>query len=170
MRARRTKASDATTISRLISHYAAQGLLLPRSENEIREHLDRFLVLAEKGRVFACLSLEGYGPDLTEIRSLAVDPEARDRGLGARLVEIALAEARRRGIARAFAVTHVPKFFLRRGFTTIPRQSLDEKAERDCRICLKRRSCQLSAVIATVIPEQAALVILNERADSTPAA
>jgi N-acetylglutamate synthase-like GNAT family acetyltransferase len=170
MRTRRARTRDAAAIAQLISHYAGQGLLLPRSEGEIREHLVRFLVLAAKGRVLGCLSLEGYGPRLAEIRSLAVDPESRGRGLGARLVEFALAEARRRGIAQVFAVTHAPEFFLRQGFTATRLQSLDQKVERDCSACPKRRSCRLSAVIATLIPERADLAVLGETAHAIPAA
>ncbi len=170
MKARRARAADAEAIGRLILHYAEQGLLLPRSQSELREHVNHFLVLAEKGRILGCLSLEGYGADLAEIRSLAVDPDTRGRGLGARLVEFALTEARRRGIARVFAVTQAPEFFLRLGFSDVPRQSLDQKVERDCSACSKRRSCRLSAVIATLIPERAALVVLDETADAIPSA
>ncbi len=168
MRARRAKNSDAEAISRLIAGYAEQGLLLPRAEEEIRGHIGHFLVVHEKENFLGCVALESYGADLAEIRSLAVDPEIRGRGIGSRLIMFAMAEARRRGITRVFAVTHAPDFFLRQGFETTRRQSLTEKIERDCRTCSKRRSCKLVAVTATVIPERAFLPILGETA--TPVA
>ena len=116
MRPGRARITDAPAIHALIAHYAELGLLLPRAEDEIRRNISHFLVHRLKGRVVSCVSLENYGADLAEIRSLAVDPEIRGRGTGARLLEFALAEANRREIARVFAVTRAPDFFLRQGF------------------------------------------------------
>ena len=163
MKQRKAKLVDVPAICRLIEHYAAQGLLLPRSEENVREHLPHFLVLEEGGRLLGCVALEPYGADLAEVRSLAVDPETRGRGLGARLLRHALAVARRRRIARVFAVTHAPEFFGRQGFVTSTRFALPEKIARDCRTCLKAAHCELVAVIATVCPERAALPILTAK-------
>lgn len=170
MRARRARLTDAAAIHALISHYAAEGTLLPRTEENVREHARGFLVLEEKGQIAGCVSLEDYGTELAEIRSLAVNPEIRGRGLGAKLVQYALTEARRRKIARVFAVTHAPGFFVRQGFGTSPRRALPEKIARDCSACPKARHCRLVAVIATVIPERIALPILNDAVTSSPAA
>ena len=48
MRARTARIGDAAAVHRVIAHYAGEGLLLPRTEAEIREHIARFLVLVEK--------------------------------------------------------------------------------------------------------------------------
>lgn len=170
MRARRARAADASAIFALVSQHAVQGLLLPREEEEIRQNINHFLVQEEKKRVVSCVALESYGADLAEIRSLAVQPDMRGRGAGAKLLEFALEEARRRGIARVFAVTHAPNFFVRQGFAFTSRHALTEKIERDCRTCAKRRSCQLTAVVATVIPERIALTILDDSAAPVSAA
>jgi len=175
VKARRARPEDAAEIHALISGYAAQGLLLPRTEQEIAEHIARFLVLVEKDaetvveKLAGCVALEPYGPDLAEIRSLAVDPAIRGRGLGARLLRFALVTARRRKIARIFAVTHVPEFFGRQGFAAFSRRALPEKIERDCRTCPKARSCELVAVIATVCPERVALPVLAGAGKLAPA-
>ena len=170
MRARTAKMSDAAAVHRVIAHYAGEGLLLPRTEAEIREHISRFLVLVEKrGReekVLGCVALEPYGPDLAEVRSLAVAPEARGQGrnVGDRLMKAAMDTARRRKIARLFAVTHRPDFFSRYGFTPGPRQAVPEKVERDCVGCPKERKCTLIATVATIIPDREVLRVLNGRA------
>jgi len=169
MRTRRAKISDAAAIHALVAHYAEQGLLLPRAVEEIRANIGHFIVEADGNRVVSCLSLESYGADLAEIRSIAVDPENRGQGFGARLIASALNEARRRGIARVFAVTHAPTFFERQGFASATRQSLTEKIERDCRTCSQQRTCRLVAVVATVIPERVVLPILAESAAPAPA-
>lgn len=170
MRARRARLTDAAAIHALIAHYAAEGILLPRTEENVREHARGFLVLEEKGQIAGCVSLENYGTELAEMRSLAVNPEIRGRGLGSRLVQYALAEARRRQIARVFAVTHAPEFFVRQGFGTSSRRALPEKIARDCSACPKARRCGLVAVIATVIPERIVLPILNNAVTPSPVA
>jgi N-acetylglutamate synthase-like GNAT family acetyltransferase len=169
LRARRARSADAAAIHGLIASYASEGILLPRTENNVREHLATFLVLEEKSKIAGCVSLENYGADLAEIRSLAISPEIQGRGLGGRLVEFALAEAQRKKIARVFAVTHAPAFFVRHGFAASSRRAVPEKIERDCRICPKARNCRLTAVIATVIPERVALPILDRVASASPA-
>lgn len=162
MKARKATHVDADAIYRLIAGYAEEGLLLPRSEEEIARNISNFLVLMNKERLAGCVALESYGPDLAEIRSLAISPEIRGRGLGARLTKFAIQEARRRRIARLFAVTGAPEFFVRQGFGRASRQSLTEKIERDCRACPKRRSCKLVAVVANVLPSTLPLPISND--------
>jgi amino-acid N-acetyltransferase len=159
--------SDASAVHRVIAHYAGEGLLLPRTEAEIREHIARFLVLVEKRnrdeKVLGCVALEPYGPDLAEIRSLAVAPEARGQGrnVGDRLMKAAMGTARRRRIARLLAVTHRPDFFSRYGFTPGPRQAVPEKVARDCAGCPKERKCTLVATVAVVCPERELLPVLS---------
>ena len=169
LRARKARAADTEAIHALITHYAAQGLLLPRTLEDVREHVERFLVLEENHRVVGCVALESYGADLAEIRSLAVAPGTQGHGLGARLLRFAVVMARRRRIARIFAVTHAPEFFARQGFVAAKRQSIPEKVERDCRTCPKQRTCQLVAVVYNVLPQHAALNVLGA-ANSTPTA
>jgi amino-acid N-acetyltransferase len=167
MRARTARIGDAAAVHRVIAHYAGEGLLLPRTEGEIREHIGRFLVLVEKRsgeeKVLGCVALEPYGPDLSEIRSLAVAPDARGQGrnVGDRLMKAVLDTARRRKIARLFAVTHRPKFFSRYGFTPGPRQMVPEKIERDCATCPKEHNCTLVATVAVVCPERDLLPVLS---------
>ena len=164
MRTRRARTSDVPAILRLITHYSEQGLLLARTDEEIRRNIVHFLVQTDYHRVVGCLSLEKYGTDLAEIRSVAVDPETRGCGIGANLIAFALEEARESGIARVFAVTHAPQFFERQGFVASSRKLITEKIERDCCTCAKRRSCKLIAVIATVLPERIMLPILGDSA------
>jgi N-acetylglutamate synthase-like GNAT family acetyltransferase len=164
MKARRARISDAHAIHGLIAHYSEQGLLLARTEEEIRRNIGHFLVQTNSRSVVGCLSLEKYGADLAEIRSVAVNPETRGCGIGAKLIAFAMEEARQSGIARVFAVTQAPQFFERQGFVASSRKLLTEKIERDCCTCAKRRSCKLVAVVATLLPERIMLPILGDPA------
>jgi N-acetylglutamate synthase-like GNAT family acetyltransferase len=169
MRSRTARPTDVMAVHRLIAHYADEGTLLPRTEDEIRNHINHFIVLVEKRnddedeKLLGCVALEPYGPDLSEIRSLAVSPDARGHGysVGDRLMKAAMDTARRRKIARLFAVTHRPEFFSRYGFTPGPRQMVPEKIERDCLTCPKKHHCALVATVAVVCPERDVLPVLN---------
>lgn len=167
--ARRARAADADAVHALIAHYAAQGLLLPRSEDDVLAHIDHFLVLSLAGRAVGCVALEPYGAHLAEIRSLAMAPAHAGNGRGARLVRFALAIARRRKIARVFAVTHAPEFFQRLGFAPADRRAITEKVERDCRGCPKQVSCALTALIFTIVPRREILPVLTCRPITAPA-
>ena len=167
MRARTARATDAAAVHRVIAHYAGEGVLLPRTEAEIRKHIGRFLVAVEKRngeeKLLGCVGLEPYGDDLAEIRSLAVAPEARGhgQGVGDCLMKAAIDTARRRKIARVFAVTHRPEFFSRYGFMSGPRQMVPEKIERDCATCPKEHRCTLVATVAVICPERDVLPAVN---------
>lgn len=176
MKARRATAADAAAIHKLISHYAESGDLLPRTLEEVQEHVNHFLLLVEPPRMnvqneagksksdelLGCVALEPYGTDLVEVRSLAVAPQHRGRGYGAKLLHAALAFARHRKFARVFAVTAETDFFLRQGFATSERTTLKEKIERDCRKCPKERSCKLIAVQFVVSAKPVLLPIMAE--------
>ncbi len=170
MKTRKARVADAPAIHALIARYAAEDLLLPRDESEICDHISRFLILEEKARLVGCVALEPYSSSLGEIRSLAVHPEFRGRGLGARLIQFALGAARRRRIARVFAVTQEPEFFLRQGFQPSSRAAIPEKMARDCCNCPKLPNCRLAAVVADLLPERAALRVLGDPAISAPLA
>jgi amino-acid N-acetyltransferase len=175
MKARIARAADSSAVHRLIAHYAGEGLLLPRTEDEIRKHIGRFIVLVENRneseKLLGCVALEPYGSDLAEVRSLAVAPEARGRGkgVGDHLMKAAMDTARRRKIARLFAVTHRADFFSRYGFTEETRQAVPEKIERDCSVCPKEPHCDLVAMVAVVCPERDLLHVLNEAPKSLSA-
>ena len=166
MKMRRARLADAPAIYALIAQYAAEGILLARSEDNIRERIAQFLVCVSKRCIAGCVALESYGENLSEIRSLAVRPELRGSGLGGKLLQFALEEARARNIVRVFAVTHASDFFLRQGFTASSRRALPEKIERDCNTCPKARRCRLTAVVATLAAERDSFPILQAVAGS----
>lgn len=65
--------------------------------------------------------------DLALLRSLAVDPAARTRGLGATLCDAAEALARARGIAALWLLTTTARdYFARRGYVEVARADVPD--------------------------------------------
>lgn len=158
--ARHARPADVPAIAALIAHYAERGWLLPRTAESVRAGLANFLVMTRGGELTACVALEHYGGGLAEVRSLAVAESERGHGLGARLLRHAMREARRRHVARVFAVTHAPEFFERAGFRRVERASLTEKIARDCRTCAKHPACALVALVFDVTELNSLLRVL----------
>ena len=121
--------------------------MLPRSREFVLEHLRDFVVAGGSSGLLGCGALAVLTPDLAEIRSLAVRPEASGRGVGRALVEACTREARRLGLRRIFALTLVPEFFERCGFTLVSLGRLPEKSASECPICPKRFACDEQAML-----------------------
>jgi amino-acid N-acetyltransferase len=76
------------------------------------------------GRIVGCVALETYA-DGALLRSLAVAPEWRGRGLGVRLTDTALERAHAAGHPGVFLLTETAEaFFVARGFRTVARDEV----------------------------------------------
>jgi N-acetylglutamate synthase-like GNAT family acetyltransferase len=111
---RKATTDDIDAIAGLVS--ANTDRLLARDRHEIAQLLDTFWVAQADGRVVGCGCLEIYSPKIAELRSLAIAPEYRGRGLGAALTRAIVAEAERRGIPQVLVVTSNREFFERLNF------------------------------------------------------
>ena len=56
------------------------------------------------------------------VDGIAVDPEYREARLGKALLDLGIAETRKRGGKRIFLVARAPGFFRKSGFVTVPRE------------------------------------------------
>jgi len=143
---RPARADDVDAMRTLIDGYAAQDLMLSRSPEFLLEHLGDYIVADDDG--FAgCCALAVLTRDLAEIRSLAVRPETSRRGVGKALVDGCVERARTLGLRRVFALTLVPEFFERCGFTLISLGRLPEKSAAECPVCPKRFACDEQAML-----------------------
>ncbi len=146
-RVRKALMTDLSEVLRLINGYAAQGIMLPRTEFEMAENLRDFSVVDCSGAIAGVGALHFYTPDSGEIRSLAVEPKWQKHGVGKRIIQALEEEAREFGLQAVFAFTYVDRFFEKLGYTRIDRSDLPLKAWKDCLRCPKFQCCDELAVI-----------------------
>ena len=144
---RKARATDVPAMQSLVAHFAARGELLPRTLNEMYQHLRDFFVAEVGGEIVGVCGLSLYWEDLAEIRTLAVHEAHGGRGLGAALVTACLEEAGALGVGRVFALTYRPGYFERFGFRTIDKRELPQKIWKDCIKCAKFACCDETALI-----------------------
>jgi amino-acid N-acetyltransferase len=144
---------DIRPVLDLINGYAAKGVMLPRTEFELSEAIRDFSVAERDGQLLGCGALHFYTPTLGEIRSLAVEPDAKTCGVGRRLVEALVQQAQEYELDAVFAFTYVVEFFRKTGFHEVERGVLPLKAWRDCVRCPKFQACDEIAVLRVLRPE-----------------
>jgi amino-acid N-acetyltransferase len=151
--ARKANMGDIAPLLRLINDYAANGVMLPRTEFDVSENIRDFSVINSGTDLIACGALHFYTPTMAEVRSLAVDPRWKSHGVGRRMVEALLDEARQFSLDAVFAFTYVPGFFRKLGFDEVERGELPLKAWKDCLRCPKFQCCDEIAMVQVLRPE-----------------
>ena len=151
MEIRRARTGDGIQIHALINHFAQKELMLPRTLLSVYENIRDFHVAAEGTRVLGCSALHFTWGDMAEVRSLAVDEQAGQRGLGRALVEANIAEAREHGLVQVYAFTYVTDFFAKLGFRVVAHESMPRKVWMDCVNCSKFNCCDEVAMVRDLV-------------------
>ena len=144
---RKAAMSDIHDLLRLINDYAANGIMLPRTEFDMSENIRDFGVAYSGDRLIGCGALHFYTPTSAEVRSLAVDPTLKSVGVGSRIVQFLENEASANGLHAMFAFTYVPGFFRKMGFHEVERGELPLKVWKDCIRCPKFQCCDEIAML-----------------------
>ena len=147
---RRATVQDAKAIHALLMNHSKNGALIARSLNEIYERIRSFVVIEEEGQVVGCCCLAVMWEDLAEIKSLAVIPECHGKGYGDALVRTILEDAKSIRIPKIFALTLIPEYFERFGFTRVDMNELPKKIWMECVNCVFYPDCCEIAVIRNV--------------------
>ncbi len=144
---RKARVEDIKEIQRLIKFYAPKGGILPRSLSELYDHLRDFFVFVRNRKIIGICALHICWDDLAEVRSLAVEEEDRNRGIGAQLTRACLKESKLLGVKRVFALTYEPEFFETLGFERVDKAVLPHKIWTDCLKCVKFPDCDEVALV-----------------------
>ena len=144
---RKARIKDIKQIQELISCFAKQDVMLPRSLNELYECIRDFWVYEDKGKLAGCAALHISWDDLAEIKSLAVAKNNQGKGIGRDLVLACLQEAKIMGAKKIFVLTYKPEFFKKLGFKKIQHAALPHKIWAECINCCKFPNCQEIALL-----------------------
>lgn len=160
---------DATAIAELVSSFVADGLMLPRTREQILANIDSYVVAARRGGpVVACAALEEYSPSLAEVACVAVSRSEHGNGLGSLVVLGAEQLARTREIDELFALSLSDRFFLSLGYNKVALSRYPEKLARYERLkaegvnivpkrCFQKLLTATTAVVSEAAPETKAV-------------
>ncbi|MGA9111347.1 MAG: N-acetyltransferase [Smithella sp.] len=135
----KARIDDVKTIHRMINSSSGKGEMLPRSLMDIYNSLRDFVVCYDESRsqIIGICAMNIIWENLAEIRSLYVDENHREKGIGRKLVEACISEAITLGLFKIFTLTYKKEFFVQLGFKEIDRNLLPEKIWSDCFRCSK---------------------------------
>lgn len=152
--ARPAQPADIAGMVELMAPHIATGDLLPRTAEDLRRDLDRYVVASDDGVVVGMGALKPYSPDLAEVIAVAVRPSHQGAGVGRLVVTHLLQRARRLGMHEVFALTRRPFFFHRMGFRPADKSLFPQKVWLDCASCPRQHACD---EIAVHVPDLASL-------------
>lgn len=147
---RKALPEDVDALHDLIQGYAAKGIMLPRSREALSRNIGYFVVAEDDGKLIGCGSLLKLGSDLVEIRSLGIADGYKGQGIGSKLVDALMAEAKEQRIPKVMALTYEVAFFLKNGFHVVDKEIFPEKVWTDCVNCAKRHNCDEIAVLKRI--------------------
>lgn len=151
---RKATMADVPGIHKLVNGYAQEGLMLRRPLMMLYERAREFCVAVEGDQLLGTGGLEILWHDLGEVRSLAVSPAAKGKGVGKAIVEFLVQEARDLGLKRVFALTYQVEFFQRCGFAVVQKEQLPQKVWKICVHCDKFNACDEVAMIRYLVPPE----------------
>jgi amino-acid N-acetyltransferase len=109
---------DIGGILQLIQPLEAEGVLVPRSREQLELELGHFNVMVRDGLVIACCALFPFPQNgMAELACVAVHADYQRAGRAAVLLKRTEAEARKLGLRQLFSLTtHSPHWFIEHGF------------------------------------------------------
>ena len=148
---RRAKVIDVPQIVNLINLWAAQNEMLSRSQLQVYNSIRDYVVIEENEKIIGVGALHVVWSDLSEIRSLAIAPERIKNGLGSKIVNFLLDDAKSLEMPVVFTLTYKPVFFEKLGFTQIDKKELPHKVWKDCLSCPKFPDCDEIALVRSLV-------------------
>ena len=119
LKIRPAKTTDVLTIRKLVDTYAPERRLLSKATVTLYEAVPDFLVIEKDGQVVGAGAVHVLWEDLAEVRTVAVFPDYKNKGIGSQLLGALLLKAKDLGVKRVFCLTFETKFFTKHGFEEI---------------------------------------------------
>ena len=144
---RKATVDDVDRILKLVNYYANKGMMLPKTAFKVYRNLQNYFVVEDGKKVVACAALIVLWNDLAEICSLAVDEQHMERGIGKKLVNKCIEEARKLNVPQLIVLTYQDEFFKKMGFHLVDKDSFPRKLMWECLECPKLEQCDEQAYL-----------------------
>jgi amino-acid N-acetyltransferase len=153
----KAKLSDISAMQELVINDVKTGVILARSEDEVATNIRSYVLAKDGDLLVGYTALHIHSKRLAEIRSLIVHPNYRGHGVGAEMVSFCLNEARNLGVEQdVLALTYVPNFFEKLGFSEIKKEEIPEhKIWADCIKCIHFPVCNETALTYSLLNNKA---------------
>ena len=123
---RPARTSDVLAIRDLVENYAGDGpRLLRKNTVTLYEDVQEFFIAELDGVIVGCGALHVFWHDLGEIRTVAVSPDCKGKGIGSKIIEALTERARVLGLTRLFCLTFEINFFTGHGFQPLKESPVD---------------------------------------------
>lgn len=129
---RSANVDDIDRIESMVNYWVEKGENLPRDKSDLAKSIDEFVVTELDGIVAGCGSVHIYDTGLAEIRSIGIEPGYEGRGQGSAIVELLVKRSEKLAIKRLFALTRMPDFFMKLGFSPESKATMPDKVLKDC--------------------------------------
>jgi len=148
----KAKLSDIPAMGRLVVQEVEDGIILPRSEDEVSTNIRSYVLAKDGDKIVGYGALHIHSMRLAEIRSLIVDSNYRGQNIGKDIVNFAISEAKKLGVSEEVLVlTYLADFFKKIGFVEIPKESIPEhKIWADCIKCIHFPVCNEISLVYRV--------------------
>ena len=108
---------DIPAVLSLMNPFVEEGILLPRSSEELEQEAPDFTVYEIDGGIRACAALHAYPENMGEIAGIAVDEAYAHMGIGPKLMNLLIERGREAGFSAVFVLTtQTADWFERFGF------------------------------------------------------
>ncbi len=145
---RKAKLSDIPAMQELVKKEVADGVILKRSDDEVATNIRSYVLVFKENVLVGYAALHIHSPELSEIRSLIVSPEARGLGAGKKIVEYCKNEAKELGLKEILVLTYIADFFKKLDFVEIEKEKIPEhKIWLDCVKCIHFPICNEISLI-----------------------
>ena len=125
---RQMEQTDIPSVLAIMKPFVESGKLLSRTEAQIAEGLEDYIVYELDGGIHACAALHFYEDGQAEIAAVAVDENYAHMGIGPKLIDTLISQAGEGGAESIFIMTtQTADWFEKLGFEEDTLDSIPEE-------------------------------------------
>ncbi|MGJ0357307.1 N-acetyltransferase [Aliarcobacter cryaerophilus] len=142
---------DIPKMQELVRPEVEKGIILLRTEDEMATTIRSYIIVEVDGKMAGFTATHIHSARMAEVRSLIVNEEFRGLGLGKKLVDECVKEAKFYRIKQVLSLTYEKDFFISCGFREIPKEDIPEqKIWADCIKCKLFPICNEIAMVKDI--------------------